>query len=136
MSGPGCVTSARRSPVRTLTIEMSELPPSPGSGLVAWSKAISLPSGDQSKPETLNAPSVSRRAFFDATSITCRCVMRWSAPTTSYSPDFFSRSFVASLFGSCAVKAIFWPSRDHANAWTPSSSAVSASASPPRRSIR
>ena len=115
---------------------MSALPSSPGSGLVRWSKTISLPSGDQSKAETLHGPSVSRRACFEATSITCRCVMRWSSPTTSYSPCFFSRSLSASFFGSCAVKAIWLPSWDHLNDWTPSSAAVSTWASPPRRSIR
>jgi hypothetical protein len=62
--------------------------------------------------------------------------MRWSWSTHSYSPCFFSRSFIASLFGSWAVNAIAEPSGDQAKAEMPSSAVVSASASPPRGSIR
>ncbi len=103
---------------------------STGSPLTVWSKAMALPSGDQSKPPTVKSPFVRRFVFFDSTSITQRCERRWSSSTSSNSPYFLSRSFHASGFGSVMVKAICLPSGDQAKEPTPSSSRVSCSASP------
>ena len=50
--------------------------------------------------------------------------------------DCFSRVFMASVCGSSAVKAIDFPSGDHAKPVTPSSALVSFSASPPAMSMR
>ena len=69
-SGLAWVTRAVRAPVATSTIEMSADPPSPGSLVVRWSKAMRVPSGDQSKLPTTNEPQVSARVSRVARSIT------------------------------------------------------------------
>ena len=55
---------------------------------------------------------------------------------TTNSPYFLSGSFAASGFGSVIVKAIFLPSGDHSKPPTPSSTLVTAVASPPAGLIR
>src|SRR4029078_6192543 len=57
-SGPFCVTTSRTAPVATVTMAMSAVPPLAGSLLMRWSKAMALPSGDQSKLPTANGPVV------------------------------------------------------------------------------
>ena len=94
-----------------------------------------LPSGDQAKLPTVNAPLVSRRDARVTRSMTNKCVIRWSCSTIWNSPYFFSRSLIDSAFGSVAVQAMLLPSGDQAKRVTPSSREVTASASPPPGSI-
>jgi hypothetical protein len=125
---------------------MSAVDPDVMSGSRWRVKAIDRPSGDQSKPPTMNeVPSVKRRGFgrsahlgvvavsaFDVvvslpldlghgasagdgqrsgtTSTTHRCVSRYSASSTAYSPKRSTRSFRSFSSGSTAVNAIRLPS--------------------------
>ena len=129
VSAPSCVTSLRTPPSATVRIEMSAVLPVGQIRDRPDGRTRSMPSGDQSKLPTVNAPLVSRRALAGAgrpgsTSMTCRCVIRQSWSTTSNSPYFLSRSLWASLFGSVIVNAMALPSGDHANEPTPSSTLV------------
>src|SRR6185503_3664523 len=62
LSAPSCSTSLRTLP--SVTVEMSAVAPLVSAELMRWSKAIFAPSGDQLNEPTVNAPLVSRRAFF------------------------------------------------------------------------
>ena len=59
LSGPAWVTSARTAPEATSTTEMSALPLIAGIAVHAVVEGDRVPSGDQSKLPTTNAPAVS-----------------------------------------------------------------------------
>ena len=97
---------------------------------------MDFPSGDQSQPLTVKAPSVSRfGSRFPAVSRATGTTQRWF--TVSFSPTTRA-SFLAflsfsswSLAGSVMAKAIRVPSGDQAKPPTPVLTSVSCSASPP-----
>jgi hypothetical protein len=106
-------------------------------GSVLWlkSKAISRPSGDQSKSPTTKVPEVRRFAAPVSTLTRWRCRGFVASSSMLTSPNVFCRSFMASVFGSEATKAIRFPSPEKAKRETPSSADVRARDSPPDRFI-
>ena len=113
---------------------MSAVPPSAGSLVARWSKAIWRPSGDQSKLPTTNVPVVSvlRRLRRDVEDVEVRVavVLVFDLDVAPALLAFLHRRRTPAR-SSCRRASL--PSGDHAKLLTPSSALVSVSASPPRQ---